>query len=153
MGAPLQAGEAGTDNTLLWVGAGAELVPCGGEGRVCPGAGRGCLRGSARPFGGVECSAGGHAQDSAFAPGSSEMAVTFLRFFCLSSIFVPAVQSVFSPRWFLCISLLEETWVQVHALQQRVPGPRSQPEYHRLRLHVENVTVLVSAAPAASQAR
>ena len=59
MGAPLQAGEAGTDNTLLWVGAGAELVPCGREGRVCPGAGRGCLRGSARPFGGVECSAGG----------------------------------------------------------------------------------------------
>ena len=30
---------------------------------------------------------------------------------------------IFSPLWFLCILLLEETFVQVQALQQRVPGP------------------------------
>lgn len=36
--------------------------------------------------------------------------------------------------------------------RSHVPGP-SLSEYHRSRLHVENVTVLVSAAPAASQAR
>ena len=34
---------------------------------------------------------------------------------------------LFSPLQFLCILLLEEMFVQVQALQQGVPGPRSQP--------------------------
>ena len=33
----------------------------------------------------------------------------------------------FSPLWFLCVLLLDEMFVQVQALEQRVPGPRSQP--------------------------
>ena len=34
---------------------------------------------------------------------------------------------LFFPLWSLCILLLRETFVQAQALEQRVPGPRSQP--------------------------
>ena len=37
---------------------------------------------------------------------------------------------IFSPLEFLCIVLLEETYAQVQALQQRVPRPRYQPVLH-----------------------
>ena len=50
---------------------------------MCPGVGvEGWLRGSAHPFGGVECR--GHAQYPVFAPGSAEVAVgVFLVFLYL----------------------------------------------------------------------
>ena len=84
----------------------------------------------ARPFGSVVCR--GHAQYPAFAPSSSEMAVGFCWSFCILSIICPnctctQVLFFFSPLEFLCILLLEETFVQVQALQQRRPGPRFLP--------------------------
>ena len=39
----------------------------------------------------------------------------------LPQLFMQAV--IFSPLWFLCILLLKETFVQVQALKQRIPGP------------------------------
>ena len=96
---------------------------------MCPGVrSEGWLRWSAQPFGGAECR--GHAQCPAFAPSSSEVAVGFLVFLYLVVHNLPQLDMhtvIFSPLWFLCILLLEETFVQVQALQQRVPGPRSQP--------------------------
>ena len=96
---------------------------------MCPGVGpEGWLRWSAHPLGGVECR--GHAQCPAFAPGSSEVAVGFLVFLYLVVHYLPQLHMptvIFSPLSFLCILLLKETFVQVQALQQRVPGPRSQP--------------------------
>ena len=93
-----------------------------------PGVGpEGWLRWSARPFGGAECR--GHAQCPAFAPSSSEVAVGVLDFLYLVHN-LPQLDMhtvIFSPLWFLCILLLDETFVQVQALQPRVPGPRSQP--------------------------
>ena len=72
----------------------------------------------------------GHAQCPAFAPGSSEVAVGFLVFLYLLVHNLPPLcmhAAIFSPLWFLCILLLEEMFVPVQALQQRGPGPRSQP--------------------------
>ena len=67
----------------------------------------------------------GLAQYPAFAPSSSEVAVgvsvsLYLVVQNLPHLRVHAV--IFSPLSFLCISLLEEMFVSVQALQQRVPG-------------------------------
>ena len=64
-----------------------------------------------------------------FAPGSSEVEIGCFGLFVsfvqnLSQLYRHAV--IFSPMWFLCISLLEERFVQEQALQhlqQRVPDP------------------------------
>ena len=80
------------------------------------------------PLGGAERR--GHAQCPAFAPSSSEVAVGFLIFLYLVVHNLPQLcmhAAIFSPFQFLCIFLLEEMFVQVQALQQRVPGHRSQP--------------------------
>ena len=67
----------------------------------------------------------GHAQYPAFAPGSSKAAVGFF------GLFVSLVQNLpqlcmlallSRPLEFLWILLLEETFVQVQSLQQRVSG-------------------------------
>ena len=84
----------------------------------------GWLRWSAHPFGGAVCSY--HAQYPAFAPSTSEVAVTFWPFYILLFILYFIV-ILFSPLSFLCILLLEEMCVQVQELQQTVPGPRAQP--------------------------
>ena len=63
-------------------------------------------------------------QYPAFAPGTSEVAAGFWSFLYLVNnlpqLLMQAV--VFSPLQFLCSLLLEETFVQVQALQLRVPG-------------------------------
>lgn len=63
-----------------------------------------------------------------FAPGIPEVEIGFGLFVAYFSYFAPStvhVCSYFSPLQFLCI--LQETFVEVQALQQRAPGPRSQP--------------------------
>ena len=98
---------------------------------ACPGFRlEGWLRCFAHRFGGIECR--GHAQYRVFAPSSSEVAVGYFWSFCILSIICPnctctQVLFFFSPLEFLCILLLEETFVQVQALQQRRPGPRFLP--------------------------
>ena len=99
---------------------------------MCPGVGpEAWLRWFAHPFGGAVC-----------------RGFCFLLFLLLllalqkwqlgffGGLFLSFVQNlpqlcmhavIFSPLWFLCILLFEERVVQVQALQQRVPGPRSQP--------------------------
>ena len=70
-----------------------------------------------------------HAYYPLFAPGISEEPVGLLPF-CTLFIICPSCTCyvvIFSPLQFLCILLLEETFVQVHALLYRVPGPRPQP--------------------------
>ena len=58
--------------------------------------------------------------------------LVFLHLWGFFGLFVSFIQNlpptahhtvIFSPIMFLCILLLEETFVQVQALQQRVPGP------------------------------
>ena len=61
-----------------------------------------------------------------FAPSSSEVAVGFLVFLYLVHKFAPAAHAsnnIFSPFKFLCILLFEKMFVQVHGLQQSIPGP------------------------------
>ena len=78
-------------------------------------------------------------QIPAFTSCSSKVAVRS------SGLFVSFVQNlpqlskysvIFSPLQFLCILLLEDRFVQVHALQQKVPGPslsqQNDPVRHRL---------------------
>ena len=76
------------------------------------------------PSGVVKCKR--HTQYPAFAPSSSKVVVEQF------GLFVSFVQTspllhmqavIFSPMHFLCILLLEETFVQVQALQPRVPSP------------------------------
>lgn len=113
------AGRGGRNRPHASVGGGGGRAVSLRPGRVgCVQGLAGAVLGVCPPLWGVECSAG-HAQDSAFAPGSSEMSVDFFVIF-VSSIFVPTVQSVFSPRWFLCILLLG----QGRALQQGSQVPR-----------------------------
>lgn len=57
---------------------------------MCPGAGRGCRGGLPAPLGVLGVQRGGHAQDSAFAPGSSEMSVDFFCDFFLSLVYICA---------------------------------------------------------------
>ena len=93
----------------------------------------GRLRWSAHPLGGAVCR--DHAQYPVFAPGSSKVAVGFLVFLYLVVHNLPQLRVyavIFSPFYFLCILLLEKTFVQVQALQHcskgsQVPGFRSQP--------------------------
>ena len=82
---------------------------------VCPGVGpEAGLKWFAHPFGGVVCR--GHAQYPALLPALQEWRLGFL-----VSLYL-VVQNL--PPKFLCIlELEEETFVQVQALQQRVPGP------------------------------
>ena len=66
-------------------------------------------------------------QPPAFAPSSSEVALGLFWFlFILLSRICPdwaCTQLFLVPYKFLCILLLEEMFVQVQALQQKVPGP------------------------------
>ena len=80
------------------------------------------------PFGGAVCR--GHAQCPAFAPSCSEVAVGLFGLFVASCPeFAPAAHahSYFSSLIVSLHLLLEEMFVQVQVLQQRVPDPRSQP--------------------------
>ena len=90
------------------------------------------LRWSAHPLGGV-CRA--HAQYPAFAPDTQfllpalqkwQLGFLFLAFLYLIVRNLPRLglhAVIFPPLQFLYDLLLEETFVQVQALQQRVPGP------------------------------
>ena len=86
------------------------------------GGARGWLRWPAHPLGGAVCR--DHAQDPAFASGTSEMAGGFWPV-CIFVLFAPAALHavIFSPLLFLCVRLLQEMFVLGQALQQRVPGP------------------------------
>ena len=82
----------------------------------------------AHPFDVIEYR--GRAQYSAFAPGSSQLTVVVLSFCILFFIIWPNCSTLavtFSPLGILSILLLEAMSVQLQALHQRVPGPRSQP--------------------------
>ena len=63
---------------------------------------------------------------SAFAPGTSEVEVAVLVFLYLLAHNLPPTAHVHAYFWSLIVSfilLLEETFVQVRALQQRAPSP------------------------------
>ena len=68
----------------------------------------------------------GHAQYSAFAPGSSEVAEGIFAFIVQNLSWLCMHVVIFSPLEFLCISLLSQKFVHVQALQQRVPGPKQR---------------------------
>ena len=98
----------------------------GVRGGVCPGMGlEGWLRCFAHPFGGGVCR--GHAQYPAFAPNPLLLLLAlqkwqlgilvslYLVVHNLPQLCMHAV--IFSPLYFLCILLLEETFVQVQARQ------------------------------------
>ena len=65
-------------------------------------------------------------QYPAFAPSSSKVVVEQFGLFVyfVQTLLLLHMQAVnFSPVHFLCVLLLEETFVQVQALQSRVPSP------------------------------
>lgn len=87
----------------------------------------GWLRWSACPLDGAVCR--DHAQDPVFAPNTSKVAVDYFGLFVSCSQFAPTAHmcSYFQSLIVSLILLLEETFVQVQALQQRVPGPSLIP--------------------------
>lgn len=87
----------------------------------------GWLRWSGCPLDGAVCR--DHAQDPVFAPDTSKVAVECFGLFVSCSPFAPAAHtcSYFQSFAVSLILLLEETFVQGQALQQRAPGPSLSP--------------------------
>ena len=79
------------------------------------------------PLGGGVCR--GHEQDPASAPDTSEAVVGFGSFSILSTVCRIRMWLRLVPSRFL-VSVAEEMFVQVQALQRRVPSPRV-PAHHR----------------------